>query len=53
MGCNDLSGGNGSDVIDVRTGMEDLVDCGPGTDTVAFDPGVDTVPNCEGKLKKS
>src|SRR5215207_9653354 len=43
-------GGNGDDVIDVRTNTPDkepdFVDCGPGTDTVVVDP-TDTRLNCE------
>jgi len=51
VGFNEIIGGNGSDVIDARNGDFDEVDCGPGQDKVAFDAGVDSVKNCEGKLK--
>jgi hypothetical protein len=36
----------GNDTIDVKDGLKDTVDCGPGTDTVFFDEG-DFVTNCE------
>jgi Ca2+-binding RTX toxin-like protein len=44
-------GGKGNDVINVREGASggddpDVVDCGPGTDTVVVDP-TDTRLNCE------
>ncbi len=44
-------GGNGNDTINVREGAAfsdapDVVDCGPGTDTVIVDPG-DSRLNCE------
>ena len=43
-------GGKGDDFINVREGLlsggADVVDCGPGNDTVFFDPS-DTVTNCE------
>ena len=38
----------GDDFIDVKNDQtKDTVDCGPGTDTVLFDEGIDTVANCE------
>jgi Ca2+-binding RTX toxin-like protein len=37
----------GDDEIDVKDGLKDTVDCGPGTDTVFFDEGIDDVKNCE------
>ena len=41
-------GGFGDDLIGVdENNSADQVDCGPGTDTVIFDKGVDTVTNCE------
>lgn len=40
----------GDDTIDVRDGEKDTVDCGPGTDTVFFDEGIDSVTNtCENR----
>ena len=43
-----IFGGKGADRIDVREGdnSRDVVDCGPGTDTVLLDE-TDTVTNCE------
>ena len=46
-----IFGGKGDDTINVREGADfsdnpDVVDCGPGTDTVFVDPG-DTRLNCE------
>ena len=46
-----ITGGKGNDRIDVREGAAlndtpDVVDCGPGTDTVFVDP-TDTRLNCE------
>jgi Ca2+-binding RTX toxin-like protein len=45
-----IFGGKGNDIIDVREGRPDeepdVVDCGPGTDTVFVDP-TDTRLNCE------
>jgi Ca2+-binding RTX toxin-like protein len=46
-----ILGGKGNDIIDVREGTAggdnpDVVDCGPGTDTVFVDP-TDTRLNCE------
>ena len=44
-----VTGGTADDTIDVADGDGgDTVDCGPGTDTVFFDEGLDTViSNCE------
>jgi hypothetical protein len=33
--------------VDEGDGSHDVVDCGPGQDTVFFDQVVDTVVNCE------
>jgi hypothetical protein len=44
-----ITAGNGNDIVVVLelTGGADTVDCGPGTDAVFFDEGIDTVNNCE------
>lgn len=46
--------GSGNDTVNVEDNVQgnnkdnaDYVDCGPGYDTVFFDPGSDTVVNCE------
>lgn len=46
--------GRGNDTVNVEDNVQgnnkdnaDYVDCGPGYDTVFFDPGRDTVVNCE------
>jgi hypothetical protein len=45
-GSNDLAGGAGDDVIDVRGGGADLADCGPGDDRAVVD-AEDSVVGCE------
>jgi hypothetical protein len=41
-------GGKGNENILVgENGQRDVVDCGPGTDSVSVDQGLDTVINCE------
>jgi Ca2+-binding RTX toxin-like protein len=59
-GDDKLVGGEGNDIInayDVRhpmAGVEDVIDCGPGRDTVYFDKGFDKVlSNCEVKKPTS
>ena len=37
-GHDDLRGGQGADIIHARDGESDVVDCGPGADTVRADP---------------
>jgi Ca2+-binding RTX toxin-like protein len=49
-GVDGLYGGPGDDVIDSRDGQVDVVDCGPGTDTVNAD-GVDAITGCERRGK--
>jgi Ca2+-binding RTX toxin-like protein len=54
-GVDQLFGGKGNDVINtsqrdspVPVGIsKEITDCGPGTDTVYYDKGLDTVKNCE------
>jgi hypothetical protein len=41
-----LLGGTGNDTINVRGGARDVVDCGPGRDSVFLDPG-DVARRCE------
>ncbi len=38
-------GGHGPQ--DERRGVRDVIDCGEGTDTVIYTPGVDKITNCE------
>ncbi|MGE3286332.1 MAG: hypothetical protein AB7J32_09545, partial [Pseudonocardia sp.] len=45
-GRDGVRGGAGDDVIDVKDGEIDLVDCGPGRDEVVADL-LDVVANCE------
>jgi hypothetical protein len=43
-----VSGGEGDDTILADDGQVDYISCGPGTDTVYFDQGIDQVsPDCE------
>jgi len=50
-GVDRVFGGTGDDDIwvagNAATGAKEIVECGPGTDTVHFDEGVDVVMNCE------
>jgi Ca2+-binding RTX toxin-like protein len=50
-GVDRVYGGTGDDIIflagNAATGAKEIVDCGPGTDEVHFDEGVDVVTNCE------
>lgn len=46
-GRDRVSGGGGNDVIVAVDGEADRIDCGPGTDDVYFDAGLDVVTNCE------
>ena len=50
-GVDRIYGDRGADSIVVygnaATGAREIVDCGPGTDSVSFDEGVDVVKNCE------
>lgn len=46
LGLDWVYGGNGNDRIDVRDGVIDFVDCGPGDDRATSDP-FDLVINCE------
>jgi hypothetical protein len=39
--------GRGADVIDLRDGQVDTVDCGRGRDRVLADPADDLAGNCE------
>jgi Ca2+-binding RTX toxin-like protein len=56
-GVDQLYGGKGNDLINASQRMspitvgisKEIVDCGPGTDTVYFDKGLDSVKNCEVK----
>ena len=47
-GSNRLAGGPGRDVIDVANARRDIVQCGPGRDTVSADRG-DRLRGCERK----
>jgi Ca2+-binding RTX toxin-like protein len=42
-----IKGGPGGDSIDATDGRKDLVNCGPGRDSVYFDRRLDEVENCE------
>ena len=44
---SDVGGGTGNDEIEAQNASPDIIDCGDGTDTVAFDAGLDTVINFE------
>lgn len=56
-GGDTLYGGNGDDVLYAGTriggvpqtddGVEDVIDCGAGTDEVYYTPGQDTIQRCE------
>ena len=54
-GVDRLFGGKGADVVGASQRMSpvpvgisrEVIDCGPGTDTVYFDEGLDSVTNCE------
>jgi Ca2+-binding RTX toxin-like protein len=56
-GVDQLFGGKGDDVFNASQRMSpvpvgisrEIIDCGPGTDTVYFDKGLDSVDNCEVK----
>ena len=39
--------GSGADEVDARDGWPDAIDCGPGVDSVFFDPVLDRATNCE------
>jgi hypothetical protein len=40
-------GDDGTDIIDTVNGLQDVVDCGLGTDILAFEPVLDTTAGCE------
>ena len=46
-GTDTVTGGRGNDRIFANDGAKDVIDCGPGVDEVHFDPGLDTLANCE------
>jgi Ca2+-binding RTX toxin-like protein len=56
-GVDQLFGGKGDDRISASQRMspvpveisQEIIDCGPGTDTVYFDKDLDSVKNCEVK----
>jgi hypothetical protein len=48
-GNDTLIGKAGNDTIYANDGVKDKIDCGPGRDIVYFDPGLDTLANCEMK----
>ena len=48
-GTDTIRGGRGNDTIYADDDFKDKIDCGPGRDIVAFDPGLDVVTNCETK----
>jgi hypothetical protein len=45
-GADVVRGGDGDDTVQVRDGLPDVVDCGPGTDTVVADRA-DALAGCE------
>ena len=46
-GRDTVKGGGGNDTIRANDGYQDVIDCGPGRDTVVYDAAVDVVANCE------
>ena len=46
-GNDRINGGSGDDLIIADDGEADLIDCGPGYDTVFYDVGLDRIVNCE------
>ena len=47
-GENRVYGEDGADTITAADGVEDVIDCGPGLDTVvAYDRGLDKLVDCE------
>ena len=37
----------GDDTVYAAEGQSDVIDCGPGRDSVTFDAGIDSVKRCE------
>ena len=44
---NAVEGGAGNDTVYAVEGQRDVIDCGPGRDSVEFDVGLDSVKRCE------
>jgi hypothetical protein len=47
LGAPDRLTGKGNDTVNAVEGQRDVIDCGPGRDSVQFDVGLDTVKRCE------